>query len=329
MSIRFSCHIPAIAALPYQIINLGMTPAATPGEPGPAGSAAMPAATRARSMFVSLWGDVLAPHGDQFWLSGIIALARALDLSERLVRTTLFRLSGDGWLESTRIGRQSRYGLTGDGTRRVAHASKRIYGANLPSWSGYWSLVLEGPAIGASRRQLLEQDLKWQGFAPFAAGLYAQPERDASALEELLASTGMSQAVTRFRAQCLPGTPADALVSTIHHAYGLGQVAARYREFIDQFANQLDQLAGLQPASAFALRVRLIHEFRRVLLIDPELPHALLPADWPGHRAYQLARILYTRLLPLSETFVVTTLGKDAAVDSASIILQQRFPAKH
>ncbi len=296
---------------------------------GPIEASPLPMATRARSLFVSLWGDVLAPHGDQFWLSGIIALANALDLSERLVRTTLFRLSEDGWLASTRIGRQSRYALTEDGLRRVVHASQRIYGANLPAWSGYWSLVLEVPGIGASRRQALEQDLKWHGFAPFAPGLYAQPERDPRALDDLLKSTGMSRTVTRFRAQSLPDTPSDALVAMIHHAYGLGQVAARYREFIEQFAKRLERLDGLQPHAAFALRVRLIHEFRRVLLIDPQLPHALLPADWPGHRAYQLARILYGRLLPLSEAFVVSKLGRDAATDQASITLQQRFPAKH
>lgn len=298
---------------------------------------APPLTTRARSLFVSLWGDVLAPHGDQFWLSGIISLANALEMNQRLVRTTLFRLSEDGWLKSSRHGRQSRYALTEDGKRRVVHASQRIYGIALPPWSGYWTLVLEAPGIGASRRMTLEQDLKWQGFAAFAPGLYARPERESSSLDELLASSGMDQLVARFRA----ASPAEsgaksgaesvpkALISVIHHAYGLEQVAARYREFLARFAGQLERLDGLEPPQAFALRVRLIHEFRRVLLIDPELPHALLPEDWPGHRAYQLARMLYLRLQPLSETFVISILGADANAARAAAVLELRFPARH
>ena len=49
------------------------------------------------------------------------------------------------------------------------------------------------------------------------------------------------------------------------------------------------------------LRPLLIHDWRRLLLRDPELPDVLLPAGWPGRAARQLTRELYQRLLAPSE----------------------------
>jgi phenylacetic acid degradation operon negative regulatory protein len=41
------------------------------------------------------------------------------------------------------------------------------------------------------------------------------------------------------------------------------------------------------------VRTLLIHEYRRVLLRDPNLPEALLPAGWPGLQARALCESLY------------------------------------
>jgi phenylacetic acid degradation operon negative regulatory protein len=54
------------------------------------------------------------------------------------------------------------------------------------------------------------------------------------------------------------------------------------------------------------LRTLLIHEYRRVLLRDPNLPEALLPAGWPGIQARALCETLYRGLLSGSESFLHT-----------------------
>ena len=48
----------------------------------------------------------------------------------------------------------------------------------------------------------------------------------------------------------------------------------------------------------------LIHEFRRIVLRDPGLPAALLPADWPGSTARDLTARIYRRLVDASERFL-------------------------
>jgi len=51
---------------------------------------------RARSLIVTVWGDALAPHDGRVWLATLIRLMAPFGLSERLVRTSVFRLARDG-----------------------------------------------------------------------------------------------------------------------------------------------------------------------------------------------------------------------------------------
>jgi phenylacetic acid degradation operon negative regulatory protein len=51
-------------------------------------------------------------------------------------------------------------------------------------------------------------------------------------------------------------------------------------------------------------RILLIHKYRRVLLRDPLLPPALLPADWPAAEARALCGRIYRALLPPSEQWL-------------------------
>src|SRR2546429_7323010 len=51
------------------------------------------------------------------------------------------------------------------------------------------------------------------------------------------------------------------------------------------------------PRSTLFPYTTLFRSYRRVLLRDPNLPEALLPADWPGVQARQLCETLYCGLL--------------------------------
>ena len=64
------------------------------------------------------------------------------------------------------------------------------------------------------------------------------------------------------------------------------------------------ELEALSDADAFTARILLIHHYRRVVLRDPLLPTALLPADWPGRAARKLCGEIYRGLLPASEQWL-------------------------
>ena len=58
---------------------------------------------RAGSLITTVFGDAIAPRGGSVWLGSLIGIMADFGISERLVRTSVFRLAEDGWLEATPI----------------------------------------------------------------------------------------------------------------------------------------------------------------------------------------------------------------------------------
>ena len=58
----------------------------------------------------------------------------------------------------------------------------------------------------------------------------------------------------------------------------------------------------------FLARLLLIHEYRKLLLRDPQLPDELLPADWEGKAARLLCRNIYKLVWEKSQDWLVDSL---------------------
>ncbi len=94
------------------------------------------------SLISSLYGDALSHRGGEIWLGSLAALLEGMGFGERFVRTALFRLNKEGWLDVSRIGRRSFYRLSDKGLRLTRRAENKIYRAELPAWDGKWLLLL-------------------------------------------------------------------------------------------------------------------------------------------------------------------------------------------
>ncbi len=70
----------------------------------------------------------------------------------------------------------------------------------------------------------------------------------------------------------------------LRRAWDLDELGQRYTQFIDDFGRR----RPTSTAGRFAAIVELVHEWRRFPFSDPEIPHSLLPAAWPGRRAKRL-----------------------------------------
>jgi len=259
---------------------------------------------RANSILITVYGDAIAPRRQSVWLGSLIELMALFGLSPRLVRTSAFRLTADEWFTATKLGRRSYYGLSEVGLVRVQHADRRIYEFNLAAWDGRWTIVLLDGTMRASMRQHLKRELLWESFGQLAPGIFAHPHVDHQSLQEILRAAKAEDRVAVLGAESLEGYTRKPLQTIMHDTFRLAKVEQAWQQFISRFAPMLPALEALSPAEAFFLRTLLIHEYRRVLLRDPNLPAAFLPADWPGVHARQLCEALYRGLLEGSEQFL-------------------------
>ncbi len=105
----------------------------------------------ANSLIVSVYGDLITVHGGVVWLADLIRLMAPFGLNERVIRTSVYRLVQDDWLESGQIGRTSYYRLSTSAVRRSEPAWQRVFEPGGEGWDGTWQLVmlLTGVAEGA------------------------------------------------------------------------------------------------------------------------------------------------------------------------------------
>ncbi len=96
------------------------------------------------SLIASLYGDALLQRGGEVWLGSVAALLEGLGFGERFVRTALFRLNKEEWLDVVRIGRRSFYRLSDKGLRLTRRAEHKIYRASAPEWDGTGCCCSEG-----------------------------------------------------------------------------------------------------------------------------------------------------------------------------------------
>ncbi len=285
---------------------------------------------RAKSVIVTIYGDSVLPHGGSIWLGSLIDLVTPLGLSERVVRTAVFRLSRDEWLDSQQIGRRSYYSISDKGRRRFESAHKRIYAPPQRHWTGTWDLAITGCGdLDSERRERLRKELVWLGFGQVAPGVFAHPSEDTGALANLLLDLGASDQVVVMKATADRTRNAPALHSLVRSCWDIEELARNYLGFLHHFRpiwRTVRSATGLDPALSFVVRTLLIHDYRRVLLRDPLLPDEVLPANWPGAAARLLCRNLYRVIYEPAERHIMATLETaDGPLPGASPEFRARF----
>lgn len=285
---------------------------------------------RSKSVVMTVFGDAITPRGGKVWLGSLIALLAPFGISDRLVRTSVFRLAEEGWLEASRQGRRSSYTLTASGLRRFERAYQRIYSPSGSHWDGNWTLLLTAPEIiTASQRASLRKELLWEGFGMVAPGVFAHPGGKSVALQEILGRVGVAGKVFVCSTAESDQVSTRPLSDLVAHCWDLGRVVEGYRQFSRRFAPLLTTLKKKRtgdPEQAFTIRTLLIHAFRRVQLHDPQLPLELLPKNWPGTAAYELCHEIYQLTYREAEQHVLMTLQReDESVPAAASYFYERF----
>ncbi|PSM18042.1 phenylacetic acid degradation protein [Nitratireductor sp. StC3] len=251
---------------------------------------------RVWSLIVTVFGDAIVPRGGRVALSVLQELMARLRIETGAVRTAMSRLAADCWLERERDGRNSYYRLADAGRHAFDFATRRIYAAGPPAWDGTWLVALAPGGAGNGVRAGREQAMAELGFAQAGAGSFVRPFADIPELTE-----DVPPGLLVVRGAALREAPDLAAL------WELDELAAAYRALGDNLAPLAAALArgaGLAPLDAMAARVLVDHSWRRIVLRDPGLPAALLPADWPGEAARARVKAVYAALAGPSEAWL-------------------------
>jgi phenylacetic acid degradation operon negative regulatory protein len=253
---------------------------------------------QARSALFDLYGDHLRHRGGTAPIAALVRILAPLEIAGPAVRTAVSRMVRQGWLDPVGTADGRGYALTGRAVRRLDEAAIRIY-RNQPSeaWDGCWSVAVIAHSAERTKRERLQRAMEYLGYRQLQQDSWVAPRR-APELESVVGAERLT--VTHFN-----GRHAGDDVELVKRLYGPLELADAYRSWLDD-ARRLVSPAGDDPSAetAFAVRSRLLHEWRKFLFRDPGLPRPLLPVDWPGDEAAAYFDSESSRLLPAATAFL-------------------------
>jgi phenylacetic acid degradation operon negative regulatory protein len=233
-------------------------------------------ATSARGLLFTLLGELVLPGDETAWTSAILAVFARLGVEEKATRQALMRTAAAGWLDAEKVGRRTRWRLTGNARRLLTDGAARIYSfaGPAPDWDGRWLVVVTRIPEGDRRaRHVVRTRLSWAGFGTLGAGLWISPH---PAREEeargVLRDAGVAEDTQVFVAM---RTGLGDVRDMVAQAWDLTAVEEQYEQFIEEFGDR-------EPPGVLVRQLELVHAWRRFPSIDPALPRELVPARWSG-----------------------------------------------
>ncbi|MBX6388477.1 MAG: hypothetical protein IRZ08_05660 [Frankia sp.] len=259
----------------------------------PAGAAL--AAGSARSLLVTILGELVWPTGRTVWTSTLVHLLCGLGVEERTARQAIARGAASGWLIPTRCGREVRWTLGERLARVFETGAPRVFSLSDPftGWDGTWlAVVVTIPASHRSTRRPLYAGLTWAGLGNPAPGLWLTPHVER--VDEVAALIDDLD----LHAHCVSLVGSLERIGlgerdVVERGWDLTALAEHYEQVLAAI-DRLDPAPGEETVYAF---LRMISEWQELPRTDPQLPEALLP-DWIGRRVARRIEALRAQWMP-------------------------------
>jgi len=227
---------------------------------------------RVWSLLVSVFGDLAQHEGAGIDGPVLSAIMARMGVKSEATRVALHRLRKDGWIASEKVGRTSRHRLTVYGRSETIAASGRIYAETQYAPEEWEIVITDGDEDRASLRS--------KGFVPVLPRVYlGTPALHAP--ENALRLTGASTVPDWIKSQVAP--------DSLHQDY------KKLRGILETTSRALPETQSLQPLDIAVLRCLIVHNWRRLVLKQPDLPNALFPDDWEEVRCRALVTTLLNR----------------------------------
>ena len=235
----------------------------------------------------------MAPRKGEISLKSLQQVFSLFGIEPNALRTALSRLANDEWLIRNRYGRHSTYRLSNSGADHFRSATGRIYKSAPSGWDGEFELILQTSGDRKQKEQL-RRKLVARGFGSPLNGVFIRPLTEDPGP---LVPDSVSNAILRMQDYSAPA-------ELVANAWPLESLNAAYRRLEKRFRkleSEIENGEKLSREDCLVLRILLIHEWRRVLLKDVDIPAVYKLSDWRGETSRKLVANLYHTLLPKSE----------------------------
>lgn len=256
----------------------------------------------ARSAVIDLYGDHLPTHGWWAPVAGVVRLAQTCGVTPAATRTAVSRLVREGWLVSRTTEGARGYAATPLAQERLRRAHHRIYAPGPPTWDGRWHVVVVEHHGDRRRRDQVAASLGYLGYGRLAVSTWVSPFASPE-LGDVLEAHGAGW--TAWTGRPHGSRSPEELARRL---WDLPALAAAYEDFAGTLPPPGRGLAALTPDTAYPLRTRLVHEWRKFLFRDPGLPAEVLPPGWPGQQVRGRLLEVAATLAPAAASLVERTL---------------------
>ena len=132
----------------------------------------------ARSLLMTILGELVWPTGQPVWTSALVYVLRGLGVEEQAARQAIARAAASGWMVPERRGREVCWSLGPRMIKIIEAGAPRVFSLSDPfsSWDGRWLVILVTiPQSHRSARRPLYSGLTWAGLGNPVPGLWLGP----------------------------------------------------------------------------------------------------------------------------------------------------------
>ncbi|MEW9670481.1 phenylacetic acid degradation operon negative regulatory protein PaaX [Ammoniphilus sp. 3BR4] len=246
-----------------------------------------------RSLLFTIFGLYIRDYGSEIWIGSLTRLMTPFGFTEQAVRAAISRMFRQEWIESRKIGNKSYYSMTPRGVKRLEEAAARIYRRDVNQWDGTWNIVSYSiPEKNRELRDQLRKELSWLGFGMLSSSTWISPNKLTGKVEDLIDAYDLKGYVEIFAsAHQGSGEPR----SLIERCWNLEEINGFYQAFIDEYKPRFEDFKQKKwnapsdlDSFCFIEKTQMVHQYRKSLFIDPNLPKELLPDYWLGETAARL-----------------------------------------
>jgi phenylacetic acid degradation operon negative regulatory protein len=254
-------------------------PGTAEGAAGRKGGHADLARGSARSLLLTVLGELVWPANTPAKTSSLLYVMNGLGFEEATARQAIIRGADSGWIEPHRHGREVSWTLTPQLLETFEVGSQRVFSLSNPfeDWDNRWLVLLVTvPHALRSSRKRLYSDLNWAGFGNPAAGVWLSPHSErrgqvAAVIERL----GLTASTMSFLG------PADSVGLSedeiVRAGWDLDTLAETYAAVYEQYRDPKPHAGD----DLLFTDIKVMSELQRFPFFDPQLPEALLP-NWIG-----------------------------------------------